>query len=222
MRARAYLAGCLHGDAWLGDALCLKVADLDFAEAFRAAVTEAFAVPCGVRRCDRGYWLVTKFNGFGRFNDLKAHKPADTEEKGAWLRGLFDSEGNVQLTLLKRGQASYSRRVAMFSTEVSTLERARAYLRDLGIEATIGATKNSASHKGSKVVFVLRVLSSKTQYSTFAEKVGSSIGRKAAGLTNLVASYAEDRSAACRRGQLLGVAARRRNAAARLAAGDTA
>lgn len=124
---RAYLAGCLHGDAWLNNALCLKVADRDFAEAFQAAIQEGFSVSCPFGRCDRGYWLVKKWNGWGRFTGLKEHQPTGVGELGAWMRGFFDSEGNVYCKHLgdARGPYCYDRKVNMFSTEMATLTKAQ-------------------------------------------------------------------------------------------------
>ena len=50
------------------------------------------------RRDERGYWLVRTYNGRRRFDVLREWSARSPEEQAAWLRGLFDSEGNAQLT----------------------------------------------------------------------------------------------------------------------------
>ena len=188
--SRPYVAGVLHGDGWCtSKTLGLRCKDADFAETFAGAVNDICGTQLSPATDERGYSLVRTSNRRGRFNRLRAHQPTDNDELGWWLRGLFDSEGNAQLWLNKAaGPASFHRRVASHSTGLPTLERAAEYLDWLDVPNGIRATRNSATHKGTKTVFELRMLRQEG-FSRFAEMVGSSIARKRANLEAIVASY---------------------------------
>ena len=141
--AKAYLAGVLHGDGWCTRlTLGLRAKDQDFVQAFCQAVNDVFDMDLAPRLDDRGYWLVRTSNKTGKFDWLRDYNPRDNREVGRWLRGLFDSEGNAQL--VKRpslGPNSYQRRVAMYSTNLMTLQQGLHYLIHLGISAKIRTTK---------------------------------------------------------------------------------
>lgn len=216
--AVAYLAGALLGDAWLSSPtahhkhnyLCLRVADLDFAEAFALAIAAGFDIPARVTKDERGYWTVRRYNRDDRFSALRDFEPDGDRQAGAWLRGLFDSEGNAQLTHLPRiGPDSYGRRVAFYTTNETTLARADAYLRDLGMATRIYQRKHTAGHKGLKPVFELSLITSKRNFEVFADLVGSSIQRKAQTLRLLSTTYCTDVPALRRSMQAKGVATRR-------------
>lgn len=205
---RAYLAGVLHGDGWCTKlTFGLRVKDRDFAAMFSVAVEEVTGFKMSVRWDN--YWVVRGRNRTGRFSELKSYNPVDNSERSAWLRGLFDSEGNAQiLHRPKIGLNSYQRRVAIYSTDLATLRIAAGYLHALGIRHAIRLTKNSASHKGTKPVSELR-LCRREAFQAFAVLVGSSIGRKQAALQRIAATYQKDPSASARAAQLKGAATRR-------------
>jgi hypothetical protein len=188
-----YLAGVLHGDGWCTPlTLGLRSKDRDFAGVFAEAVNALFGTALQSKTDERGYWLVRASNKSGRFNDLKDYEPSDDKERAAWLRGLFDSEGNAQiLPQPRRGPNSYHRRVAFYSTNFVTLGLAASHLHSLDIKHLIRSTKNSATHKGLKLVGELR-LCRREAFQTFARIVGSSIERKQARLDAIAASYQPD------------------------------
>jgi hypothetical protein len=190
LRASAYLAGVLHGDGWCtAKSFGLRTKDHDFAQAFAHALGRVLDVRWLPRRDERGYWLLRGSNKTGRFSRLRHFEPADDQQRAAWLRGLFDSEGNAQLLALpKAGLNSFHRRVAFYSTEISTLDLAAAHLQRLDIAHSVSRTKNSAAHKGSKTVYELRLLR-REAFQRFAEVVGSNIGRKQARLDAIASSY---------------------------------
>lgn len=209
MNPIAYLSGVVHGDGWVTQDIGLRVADEDFAAAFADALAAAFGCRARPRRDERGYWLVRTTNGTGRFDGLRAFEAATDAERGAWLRGLFDSEGNATLRPLPAVSVnSFERRVAIYSTATATLGRAASYLASLGIRTVQTATRNSAGHKGTKIVYQLRVRASREHYRRFAELVGSSIGRKRAVLNAIPASYQPPGNEHCRRAQRLGAEAK--------------
>lgn len=210
MSAQAYLSGVIYGDGWCTTNIGMCVKDEDFATAFADALALGFGCKARPRLVRGKYWMVRTSNVTGRFNGLLTFEPVTDLERGAWLRGLFDSEGNATLRHLKHVSAnSYERRVSIYSTSVLTLERAATYLAALGIATVRTTTKNSAGHKGTKTVYQLRVRCNRNAYMRFAELVGSSLARKAATLRAIPASYRPVDSGHQRLGQQRGAAKRR-------------
>ncbi len=187
--ARPYLAGVLHGDGWCTDrTIGLRAKDRDFVSAFRVALfvstgKRANLLPDGTR-----YWRCRASNSTGRFSGLRSYEPADSDEVGWWLRGLFDSDGNAQITPVRGRPRSFSRRVAIYSTTRSKLERAVEYLGWLSIPAIIRETKNSTTHRGDRLVYELRILR-REGFERFADMVGSCIARKRDRLAKIVSTY---------------------------------
>lgn len=195
---RAYLAGALSGDAWLstgsgrspGGYLCLRVADEDFALAFAAAVAEGYGVHRAPAQDERGYWLFRTYNGHRRFDGLRTFVPTSPGECAAWTLGLFDSEGNVQLTPKPwNGPASWERRVAFYSTEPATLDTLVTTLDSLGLPSTRLVRRPTAGHLGSRTVEQVRIRSGRAYFERFAEVIGSNIARKQAVLDRLPTTY---------------------------------
>lgn len=220
--ARAYLAGVLNGDGWLSRGgrnsvngyFGLGVVDHDFALAFASAIAQGYGIATKPGQDKRGYWVVRTYNGFGRFDDLRSLEPTSQEESAAWLRGLFDSEGNALLIPLpRRGPRSYCRRVAVYSTNECTLARTARYLLGLGMATRLNRQRPSEGHMGSKQVWELAIRSSRANYEAFAATVGSSIQRKQSVLDALAASYCDDLAAACREAGAAGAATKRTRAA---------
>ena len=206
----AYLAGVVCGDGWCTDlTLGLRVADEDFARTFRLAIRHAFDRDVRCRTDERGYWLVRTSNKAGTFNGLIGYEPASRREWGAWLRGLFDSEGNASLVHRPKVSAhAYGRRVSFYSTEAELLSKAERGLQEFGLRVLKRQTKNSSSHIGSKPVFEIKLASSREAYETFADEIGSSIARKQAVLDAIPNSYQPPGHHA--RAQAKGVEVRRR------------
>lgn len=185
-----YLAGCLLGDAWLTQVFGLRSKDEEFAVVVADALHRAFGVTVRPRLDERGYWLVAIGARTGRFDSLRDWEPSSRDAQCAWLRGLFDSEGNVNLFFRpEKGPRSYSRRVLFCSTTIPTLERAQEYLSVLGIGSRLGPWNCGPGHKGTRTVYGLTISSSHHNYRVFCEQVGSSIGRKQRTLEMLVSTY---------------------------------
>jgi hypothetical protein len=205
MESIAYLAGVLNGDGYISNVFGLNVKDKEFSEAFSKALEDGFGYKVLPKQDKRGMWIVRKGSRTGQFDFLRTYGPETENEKGRWLRGLFDSEGNAMLLQLKKvGENSYHRRVSIYSTNFDTLTRAGKYFSDLGINYKIHPTKNSKSHRGSKVVFELALCGSQQNYARFYKLVGSSIPRKQDVLEKIPASYRPDISEHCRQIQLKG------------------
>jgi hypothetical protein len=210
MTALAYLSGVINGDGWEGDnGIGMKVKDRDFAETFAIAVevtTGRMVRP----RLDGGYWKVVVSARDSRLEGLRAREPDGAAETAAWLRGLFDSEGNAQLTRAKRYPDSWHRRVAFYSTCLSTLHRAKQYLAGHGIEAHIRQTRNSTGHKGALIVHELKLTCSADNFARFTWTVGSSLARKQEALRRIVMSYKTDFGKAMRAAQAVGAASKKK------------
>jgi hypothetical protein len=213
----AYLSGVLFGDAWLSTGsgkspsgyLCLRVADEDFAEAFSVAIRSAYGINVAPRIDERGYWLTRTYNGYRRFDSLKSFSPETDDERSAWLLGLFDSEGNAQLLHRPvKGPHSWSRRVAFYSTNSNTLDRAQDSLGQLGLESHRGFVRPSQGHLGTLPVGELRLAASAAAYKRFANLIGSNIARKQDTLNRLGSSYVADISQRRREMQAIGVTSR--------------
>jgi hypothetical protein len=190
--AAAYVAGVLHGDGYYtgnGAVIGLRVKDEEFVRAFAAAVRRAFGTG---PNCvfSGGYWSA-RLRRKGWFGGLRALEPLGPEQIGAWLRGMFDSEGNAQVGQMGRKPRYAYRRVAMYSTDRATLDRCARYLDALGIPHTLTDTKANqrAGHIGTKPVLELRVRGSRENYRRFLDAVGTTIPRKRLALERIVSSY---------------------------------
>ncbi len=191
----AYLCGVLHGDGWCTQrAIGLRVADYEFSAAFADALQRVFSVRVQPHKDERGYWLVRTRNSTGKYSVLLSFEPQLCDEMAAWVRGLFDSEGNACLRLKKANSQSYGRDISLFSTTISTLERAAHYLTFLQIPTYLYPRRNGAGHKGSRTVYRLSVAGRYEHYLQFAKRVGSTISRKQQVLDALPQSYQPDGS----------------------------
>ncbi len=186
----AYLAGVILGDGWCTKlTLGLRVADEDFALEFHRSVVHVFKGILSCKTDERGYWLVRTSNKTGKFNCLIDYEPITNSEKAAWIRGMFDSEGNAHLAPSNMSANSWNRRAAFYSTNTETLERTASYLSALGMTTKTRHMKASASHIGTKPVYELALRSSRQNYILFADLVGSSIRRKREVLKKIPGSY---------------------------------
>lgn len=205
---RPYLAGVLHGDGWLGTSgLGLRVADKEFSESFVEALRVGFGFRGSTRLDERGYWLVRIPRRPERFTSLLTFEPSTNPERAAWLRGYFDSEGNVEIHRSTISAHAIHRRVAMFSTCVPTLIRAGEMAAHIGIDTRIRPHHCGPGHKGSKTVYALHVKGHR-DIAMFAQTVGSSITRKQSKLDQIVAHYQDLYARRCA-GQAKGAATRR-------------
>lgn len=204
----AYLAGVLHGDGWCtGLSIGLRCVDHDFASTFALALNTVAGTTLVPRFVDGNYWSVRAGNKSGRFDHLKGFEPRTVAEQAAWLRGLFDSEGNAQVTPApRRGPRSIHRRIAMYSTEMSTLNRAAMFLSNLGIDSSLRSMKLTEGHLGTKPVFELRV-NRRTGFKRFYALVNSSIERKRNAIAIIATSYL-DPTMVARQNQLKGAKAK--------------
>jgi hypothetical protein len=204
----AYINGVLHGDGWCKQKLGLRVKDYDFCQAFSIAVYNATGINKEPRLDERGYWLYRVGNNNGKFNFLLDYQPSTIPAYIFWLRGLFDSEGNAQLDLIKNFDHSYRRRIAFYSTNINTLETAKTYLAALDITSSIKNQTNSKSHKGTKPVFELRIYSNKANFERFSQTVSSNIERKRIVINKMAGSYCTNTKEHYRSAQRKGAAAK--------------
>jgi hypothetical protein len=207
----AYLAGVIVGDGYCtARVIGLHVKDLDFAQAFAFALANAFDYR-SVPKLEGGkYWRVRSSNQYGRYNCLKTWVCTTSNEKAKWLQGFFDSEGNVGLKHSKISENSYARQIAMYNTKIPLLEKAQAFLLELGITSKIRyMPMYNDNHLGTKPLYEIRVLGSKLNYTRFAQLISSNIARKRSLLDAMESSYQLDTDY-CKRGQAKGIETKRR------------
>lgn len=174
-----YLAGVLHGDGWCTNlTIGLKVKDYDFSLAFCHNLNIGFGFSLKPRLDERGYWLVRTSNKKGYFSHIKSYQPRNKEEIAAWLKGVFDSEGNASLLKSKISLNSWNRRVSMYSTDYETITKIESYLLQLGMPNVTRKMKATKGHKGTKPVYEIKLRSSQENFQCFYSLVGSSIKRK--------------------------------------------
>ncbi len=202
----SYISGVLAGDGWCTNNLGLHVKDEDFIREFSHAIKEAFGYDTKPR-LEGKYWKVTKGNYDGKFNWLHTYAPDTITGYKAWLRGLFDSEGNALLYRLGTTPNSVLRRISIYSTNIETLNKSVKYFSALDIVTTLRPTKNSSSHLGSKVVYELRIAAGLENYIRFYEKVGTSLQRKRVIIESIIQSY-QNRHDYTRKAQALGAKAK--------------
>jgi len=208
----AYLSGVIASDGHLGaKKIGLLVADLDFAWAFANSLNTLFDVNKYPQKNYRGYWEARAGNQSGRFDSVGMFTPKNNIEKGLWLRGYFDGDGNASLIHRPNlSENAYQRRVSFYSTDEPLLERANQYLLELEMPCILKNMPLSASHKGTKPMYELRLKGSIANYTNFLYRVGSSIKRKLDILAAIPQSYRPDISDTCRQAQAKGAAARRK------------
>lgn len=186
----AYLAGVIVGDGYCtSKTLGILAKDKDFVETFQSAIKNGFGTKLKITTSN-GYWRIVSSNKSGRYNLLINYKCKTDREKVEWLRGLFDSEGNVQLLRMKRiSENSYCRRIAIYSTNRKTLNKASVYLNILKIKNNIKPIKSSEGHLGKKQVYELKIIGGRENYIKFGNIISSSIRRKRDILNSFEDSY---------------------------------
>lgn len=212
--ARCFLAGCLKGDAWITKTresyLCMRVVDYEFAFEFSRCIELGFKLNSSVTVDERSYYLVRRYNKQKMFDCLLDMEPETKREKQMWLRGVFDSEGSVEAKLNNR-TGQWTRRVAMFSTNMKTLKRVQSYLRELKISVRgIQKWSMTKGHIGTKQVYAVVLNSSKENFEAFQCNVGFTIFRHQINVITLCVSYdVRNKSDVLREGQAKAAKTRR-------------
>lgn len=193
--AKAYILGVMCGDGSIwknkngGDSVGLDVKDEDFAEAFARAICDVYGFDAKVTKqihanlmqgfvyrvrlgiksvCDDLMRLSPAGYGTVGWRVPKCVASARSEERGAFLRGFFDSEGYAG----KQTQAC--------STNEAGLLEVASLLATLGIRTTYA----SQATVGKSVLH--KILISASSRRLFLEKVGFSIKRKQEALRAIV------------------------------------
>lgn len=142
------------------------------------------------RRDERGYWLLRTSNKRDIYTGLLTFVPSSDPERQAWLRGMFDSEGNTQLLHQpKVSPAAFKRRVAFYNTDPEIVENLTIHLEALDFKTIRYIQKPGRNHFGTKPVIEIRLSNSREAFSRFAIEIGSSIARKQIVLDAIPGSY---------------------------------
>lgn len=197
----AYILGVLCGDGYMDYNnkrmtyyIGLDVVDKDFFEEFKKTLYNFFKIkPTDefkksknekwkdqfiTRLCSRA--VCDYINNIGDFKRDRWRVPdmlknSDKSVKGAFLRGYFDSEGNVD-----KG----SRRVSAPSINLKGIKEIQFLLNDFGIRSKIELKERT----GYLDIYVLKIQDRKS-IELFSEYIGFSIKRKQRLLDDLIRSY---------------------------------
>jgi hypothetical protein len=197
----AYILGVLKGDGFTDDnSVGMNVKDKDFALEFKHALEEEFGKPGKLHRYD-GLWRALLHSRKAvrslRGMDYRAVGTGSTECVRAFLKGMFDSEGSVNLHLAKGVRI---RRVELYNTDIELMAFCERLLTRLGIKCRKMDLKRRAARilRGRVLppgkCYRLSLREKRANFARFEQFVGFSIKRKADTLRSLIKSYAEYRS----------------------------
>jgi len=196
----AYVLGAVEGDGYLGfgkfrgritkGCIGLEVKDKDFALCFKDNLEKWSGLSVSFRkRNNTDRFVSTLFSlraaQFINKYNINSLVKANSKLKSNFLRGLFDSEGNVSGSNLDRPKIS-TRFIGFFNTNLKLIYLVKKLLESLGIEIQnidkrIGGFKNSLCYR-------LRI-GGKENLKRFRDKIGFSIKRKNKKLDDILKSY---------------------------------
>jgi intein-encoded DNA endonuclease-like protein len=195
-----YCLGVLYGDCSCGkegnaiNSICIKleVKDKDFVESFKKAFCSWSGLkgnPIHQHKND-GMW-VTRFSSCDLKpfinSNLEKIKKSDKKIIGAFLRGLYDSEGCVCFS-----KNDYSRKVAFCNSNLKILKLCRILLKKLGIESNMYLYGKAGDKQGYSILnedYYQIHISGRYNLMNFLNNVGFTIQRKQDSLKNMVDSY---------------------------------
>jgi len=190
-----YLLGVLLGDAIRSNGkfgLCAK--DLDFVLEFKKSILRVFKIKKNITKVGGKYYYFciysVKLSKFFNEYDYTEVQQKPQKLMGAFLRGFFDSEGNVALSKLHTGTNSFTRDVAVYNTDKKVLILMKNLLERMEIKCRpIHTMRKANSDFHKKTLYRLHLRSNRDNYSKFREKVSFSIKRKRDSLDAIIDSY---------------------------------
>lgn len=192
----AYLLGALFGDGcfYSGDRgrIIFSSSDKEFTAKVSSCIKGLFGLDAAttIRRLSKknskwkDAYVLSSRPLFKRLQEHKEKKvPAfvlsSDEMKAAFLKGLFDAEGNVDIHNVKSRNV-VERHVRCFSNDTELLEQSKRMLFELGIKSMIHRSKGNN--------FCLTIWGYKSLLK-FNELIGFTIQRKQNSLNNAIAGY---------------------------------
>lgn len=209
---KAYLAGCINGDAYLSKpgrkckygTFGLNAKDLDFVQMFVACIRQEYGFEVNITKHSESFFSARRYNSKDVFSGLESYEPQTQIEIASWIRGVFDSDGSVFIGKHKGGRNnSRHRLIVICQSYLDILQRVKTYLLAIGIASKIYNTKLSKSHYGTKPMYRLQITGGRSSFGLFASLVGSSIKRKSDKIKAIVETYC-DLKVTQRSAQLLG------------------
>lgn len=209
---KGWLLGVLSGDGWCTTTVGLRSVDKDFVVEFSRilnCIAPVDAKPIKEVRETGSYW-VCRSGARNLVSFIKAIKNQKVDPS-SWLRGLFDSEGNVVCSKMKKWN-SYHRKIAFYTTDELVRDKCVRFLNKIGIASKLRIVKPSQGHKGTKIVYEIKVMHNHVALSRFSNLVSSTIKRKRVLLDKLPLSYCKDLRKSMVEAQLKGAAVKRKYA----------
>ncbi len=193
-----YIRGVLMGDGYLSikrtgtkGQIGLEVKDKDFAQTFHKQLEKwsglkarfSFNENKGLHTVRLSSLRAVEFlRDFNIFDVINANE----EIKVNFLRGMFDSEGNVSGSNLTTPKKS-TRFVSLFNTDEELIRLVKVLLETVGIKVQ-NIDKKIGGFTGRTVCFRLRI-GGKSNLEMFKNKIGFSIERKNKKLEEILRSY---------------------------------
>ncbi|MBI2547328.1 MAG: hypothetical protein HYW23_02670 [Candidatus Aenigmarchaeota archaeon] len=193
-----YIRGVLMGDGYVSikakgtkGQIGLEVKDKDFAQTFHNQLEKWSGLKAQFDfNENKGLYTVQLYSlraaEFLKEFDISDLVNANEEIKVNFLRGMFDSEGNVSGSNLNTPRTS-TRFVALFNTDEELIRLVKVLLEAVGIKVQ-NIDKKIGGFTGHTVCFRLRI-GSKINLEMFKNKIGFSIARKNKKLEDILSSY---------------------------------
>lgn len=161
----AYILGVLKGDGWVNKnkwnyRICLRVTEPNFVESFAESLKQIGLNPeINLRKLPNPnhrdqYCLEANSKEFYNWykgltlNDIRALIDRNTEYAIAFLRGFYESEGNIS----KASKNSY--RLAIYNSDKELIEFVKQLISNLKIPTSLYSTKRD----GKKREYTIRIL----------------------------------------------------------------
>jgi len=192
-----YILGVIHGDGYLvikrtKGRVGLEVIDKDFAQNFHNQLEKWSGLEFSFYfNKNKGLYTAVLYSlRAARFlKDFNIYNlvDADNEIKANFLRGLFDSEGNVSASNLETPKTA-TRFISFFNNDKKLIDLTKTLLESLGIKVQNVDKRVGGGFKETTINFRLRI-GGFNNLELFRNKIGFSIERKNKKLEELLASY---------------------------------
>ncbi len=198
----AYVLGVIEGDGYIGFGkfngsitkghLGLEVKDKDFALYFENQLEKWSGLKISFRaRNNSDRFVVTLYSlraaQFINDFDLNLLINAEDKIKTNFLKGLFDSEGNVSGSNLKTPRIA-TRFIGFFNNNLELIYLVKKLLESLDIKVQNIDKRTGIGFKKSGINYRLRI-GGKENLQKFSDKIGFSIERKNKKLNEILKSY---------------------------------
>lgn len=198
----AYILGTVEGDGYISfkkfkgiiskGHVGLEVKDKDFALHFKHNLERWSGLKASFRarrNSDRSIITLHSLRAAQFINDFDIYSLTNSNDKikANFLKGLFDSEGNVSGSNLDRPRIS-TRFIGFFNNNIKLIYLVKGLLESLNIKVQNIDKRTGIGFKKSGINYRLRI-GGKENLQKFKDKIGFSIKRKNNKLKEILGSY---------------------------------